>query len=277
MRAMKSLHSSFVALLAAIIFAMVGCGYDDFSADDWSPVEVGTIPNSDISLLLTHYSGGQTIIPDNVVIEGRVTANDRSGNFYRSVIIEDRTGAVELLIDLYDLHNIYRRGQRVVVRAEGLAMGSSGGVLQIGRHVNPWSSYRVEGFSSRAEVDRYVYRDSQVDEVLPTVVTTDRLNTQMCGQLVRLNNLTLSPSESGAAGWAESPEENPYSNYSVRFFHTEQGDSIAVVTSAYADFAHLSIPEDPLSLSGILLYGPYGSSVSRFALKLRDSLDYALY
>ncbi len=275
---MKQLHCLLCLVLATICsLLMVGCGYDDFSAEDWQAEELRVMPNSDISLLRSHYAGGQVTIPDNIVIEGRVTANDRSGNFYRSIIIEDGTGAVELLIDLYDLHNIYRRGQRIVVCAEGLAMGSSGGVLQIGRHINPWSTYRVEGFSLRAEADRYILRDVTVKEKVPVVVTTDELSEGMCGRLVRVNNLTLSPAESSTDGWAESVDENPYSNYSVRFFHTSQGDSIAVVTSSYADFAERPIPEEPLSLSGILLYGPYGSSANRFAIKLRDSLDYALY
>ncbi len=124
-------------------------------------------------------------------------------------------------------------------------------------------------------MDKHIFRLADVGVIVPSVVSGDTLDEELCGRVVRLNNLTLSPHTPAGATWAESPEENPYSSVSVRYFHTPQGDSLAVVTSVYADFASNVIPTVPLSLTGVLMRGASGTPKSAFSLKLRDSLDYA--
>lgn len=263
----------FYILVLAV--AIVGCNYNDFSDVRYQYTSSAPAVNGRLSAVAEICSETPFAIIHPIVVEGRVIANDRSGNFYRTIIIDDGTAAVAIKLNLYDLHNLFRIGQRVVVDCEGLVAVREQGVATLGSRVEEWNPTRIEGFALRSEADKHIFRMADVDVVVPSVVISGELNSEMCGRLVRLNNLTLSPHTPVGTTWAESLEDNPYSSVSARYFYTPQGDSIAVVTSAYADFAANPIPSEPLSLTGVVLFGASGTPTSSYSLKLRDSLDYA--
>lgn len=264
-------------LLCILIFALVvvGCNYNDFSDVRYQYTLSAPAVNGELSNVTEISSDTPFAITLPMVVEGRVIANDRSGNFYRTIIIDDGTAAVAIKLNLYDLHNLFRIGQRVVVDCEGLVVVQEQGVATLGSRVEEWNATRIEGFALRSEADKHIFRLADVDAVVPSVVGSSELGNEWCGRLVKLNNLTLSPHTPATATWAESPEDNPYSSVSARYFYTPQGDSIAVVTSAYADFAAQPISIEPLSLTGVVLRGASGTPKNSYSLKLRDSLDYA--
>ena len=86
------------ALLAA------GCGYDDFGephpADETAP-----LPNMSVATLRERCAVGPVAFSGSgVVLSGYVTTSDRADNFYRTLMLEDNSGAVEVCAGLYDLH-----------------------------------------------------------------------------------------------------------------------------------------------------------------------------
>lgn len=262
--------------ILVLLFA-VGCGYNDFSDVRYQPNVVPPAVNEELRAVAEVCGDTPYFFTDPIVVEGRVIANDRSGNFYRTIIIDDGTAALAIKLNFYDLHNLFRIGQRVVVDCEGLVVMREQGVTTLGSRVEAWNATRVEGFALRSEADKHIFRLADVEAVEPSVVSIGNLDDRLCGRLVRFDNLTLLPDTLTGITWAASPEENPYSSQSVRYFHTPLGDSLAVVTSLYADFAPNPIPTEPLSLTGVLMRGASGTPKSDYSLKLRDSLDYAPY
>lgn len=268
---MRGVTKIFVLALAALLS---GC-YNDFSGSDIEPQVVTPAVNESLQTLVESSGDVPQMIEREVVVAGRVIANDRSGNFYRTIIIDDGTAAVSVKVNLYDLHNLYRLGQRIVVACNGLAMAREQGIVTLGSGIDAWSTHRVDGIALRSEADRHLFRLADIADQLPAVVVLDELSAESRGRLVRINNLTLSPHTPPDATWAESVEDNPYSSVTARYFYADDGDSLAVVTSAYADFAARLIPTEPLSLTGIVMQGASGTPKSAYSLKLRDSLDYA--
>lgn len=59
-------------------------------------------------------------ITDDLVIEGIVISDDRAGNFYKSLVIQDETGGIEVRIDAVSLFLDYPRGSKVWVNCKGL-------------------------------------------------------------------------------------------------------------------------------------------------------------
>ena len=53
-------------------------------------------------------SSGYKEIKDNILISGVVIADDRNGNFYKQIIIDDGTAAMPILLDAYNLYNDFR-------------------------------------------------------------------------------------------------------------------------------------------------------------------------
>ena len=114
------------ALLAA------GCGYDDFGephpADETAP-----LPNMSVATLRERCAVGPVAFSGSgVVLSGYVTTSDRADNFYRTLMLEDNSGAVEVCAGLYDLHNDYPVGCRLTLSADGLTAALDDGLLRIG-------------------------------------------------------------------------------------------------------------------------------------------------
>lgn len=59
-------------------------------------------------------------IKENILISGVVIADDRSGNFYKQIIIDDGTAAIPLLLDANNLYNDFPIGQKIYVKCQGL-------------------------------------------------------------------------------------------------------------------------------------------------------------
>ncbi len=238
------------------------CSYTNppIPSDVWPEVRA----NAPLSLAV-ECATKQVPIPQGVVFGGVVTANDKSGNFYQSILFEDESAAVELHIGLYDLHNSYPVGTRVAVRAEGLAVMSVDGVVQMGRTIASWSDYRVEPLGVPAVVDRCVVVVGAGEQVEPQRVLLDTLPEKMCGRLVRVEGLRYVGNESD---WGS----NPYSSTSYRLFRSPTGDSLAVCTSRYADFATKPLPVEDVDISGIL-YRDRQFGADMFILKPRTYED----
>lgn len=129
-------------------------------------------------------------IDDGIVIKGQVVSEDRSGNIYRSLYIQDETGAIELKIGKSSLYNDYLPGQWLVVKCEGLTLGNYSGMLQLGYARNKKASGEETGTDSDGEnsddyestyievqyiIDTHIFKGEKGSPVTPKVLTEDDL------------------------------------------------------------------------------------------------------
>lgn len=269
--------------LWAVVFLSTGCRkWEVPRFDDDLP-----LPNATIGDLCAQYSGGQTVVADNIVVRGRVVSSDLAGNFYRTFFIDDGTGGLEIMAGTDRLSATYHPGQRVAVRAEGLAVGWRDGALQIGLPPGPGSRYPTDYFLSATVLEKYVSVALDVAPVEPMIITMDDLRAALCGRLVRIEGLVADPLLDENATWATA-EPKPVAGY-VMFFENTPADNapvgvqdpdggapdtgdprgITVVTSGYASFAGMHVPRGKqVALTGILLHNSDG-----YLLKLRDLND----
>ncbi|MCM1004877.1 MAG: DUF5689 domain-containing protein [Prevotella sp.] len=68
----------------------------------------------------------------DVIIKGRVISSDATGNIYKSLVIQDETGALAFSINQTGMSNNYRVGQEVVVNVTDLGIGKYAALQQIG-------------------------------------------------------------------------------------------------------------------------------------------------
>lgn len=248
--------------IAILILCVSLCGCDKGSVcGDCCDGTLSVYPNMDIGDMRDLYAGEPVTVNRDAVIAGRVTANDLSGNFYRTFIIEDATGAVEVRAGLYDLKNLFPEGRYVVVRAGGLTISDYNGVLQIGLAPSG-GRHQADYFGHRAVVDKYVVRGRLEEKIIPMTVRLDQLDDDMCGRLVRIEGVALKDGEAGT--WASADD---FSSYSTRVFRSADGWEIDMSTSKYASFAGEMIPVGTVSLTGILM------KETNYALRLRTIGD----
>lgn len=251
-----------------IIILLASCGYDRFGTlekDDFS--ERYKMPNSGLVSLYESYIDRPKVLLQNSVFEGYVTATDDNGNFFRSFIIEDATGAVEICAGFYDLNNHYPIGRRIIIHAYGLYVGKYNGVMQLGVAIYPYSAYKVEEFGTPNILNEYVTRDTLFKTIKPLNREIEQLREKHCGRVVRIENLKA---EEINVSWDNGSDT--YNTTGTVAFTDSNGNRIVVATSAYADFAATKVPEKTVTLTGILMFGKFSGNQKCFVLKLR-SLD----
>lgn len=255
-------------LLLSILIAAVAAGcYDTF---DEPAATVPDPENANIAIgdLTAMYRGQTVSISENLTIAGRVTSSDRAGNFRYSFTVEQDGSAVEIMVRLTDLHNIWPVGCRVAVHLQGLAMGESYGVKCIGRQPAAYGYMSVDYIGSRVEADRCIFRTHDAEPFGIEAFTAGSLSREMCGRLVRVVSLTRT---------GDAEERAVWSGYNI-FEDAEEQTRIAVYVRSYANFATHEVPGSEIAVTGILQYGrPDGAGEDMFIIKPRDEDDILPY
>lgn len=230
----------------------------------WTEVESQDANNGAV---LCPYKDESAGIP--YIIKGRVISSDASGNVYKSLYIQDETGAITFSINQSDMNSAYHIGQEVLVNVTGLYIGKYAGLKQIG-----WLSYYnsipqvafmgYELFNEHSELNglpssemAYVnHGDAYPAETLYTVKTDiPTLNsmsgntakaTEMMSQLIELDNVHFE----GAGELTYATKDESVS----RNLLDDNGNSIIVRTSGYSDFWNLPLPEGNGKVRGLLSY-----------------------
>lgn len=194
--AMKKILNIAYVMAAAAILAT--------SCDEWDPVVnfgydapvsdqvTGMTANTTIAAVKALYVDKPVHIEKDLIIAGQVTSSDQSGNIYRSMYLQDATGAIELKIGKSSLYNDYRPGQWVYVKLDGLTLGTYEGMLQIGLD-DPTGEYETAYIDVQRIIDLHVFKGKIDAPVTPLVLTESELTAPVnMEKLVTLKGLKYS-------------------------------------------------------------------------------------
>ncbi|HQR02344.1 MAG TPA: DUF5689 domain-containing protein, partial [Ferruginibacter sp.] len=95
------------------------------------PAIVANISIKDLKALHTG-SGAYTMITSDYVISGVVVADDKSGNLYKQLYIQDETGALQILLDATNLYGTYPVGRRIFIKCNGLCLSDYNNLMALG-------------------------------------------------------------------------------------------------------------------------------------------------
>ena len=218
-----------------------------------------------ISFLKSRYNGVPRQITEDVSIQGIVVANDERTAYYKTLVVEDATGGIEVKLDDTSLHSEYLLGTTVTVRCNGLTLGDYGGLLQLGW---PSSDKRYETASvpgSRIS-DYVVITDRPAMSLLPTLLTIPQLSGRYLSCLVAFDEVQF----------AQDELEKRYTENSAdtdRHVADATGDTLIVRTSTRAAFAGYSLPKGSGYIEGVLSYfnGKYQLVVTNDARVVMDA------
>lgn len=257
----------FTATVAAI--ALPSC-QDDVDAPAVNIPEATSQPNTTIFELKQAYWQDAVNYADTIgtrpdgshyIIKGRVISTDEPGNVFKSLVIQDESGAMAFSINSYNLYLSYRRGQEIVMDVTGMHIGKYNGLVQMGMpewytNGNCWeiSFMSPEMFKSHAELNG-LPEVTKIDTL--QINTFDQLPTNPDGlcqwqsQLVRFNNVHFvnGGKETFATYHSSGDNQN---------IEDINGQSLPVRTSGYANFWNRMLPEGQMDLVAILSY--YGST-----------------
>lgn len=201
---------------------------------------------------------GQTPDGEDIIIAGRVTTSDESGNIYKTVVVEDATGAITIAVNAKNLYQTYKQGQMVYINATGLNIGGYNGLMQLG------GAGTYNNAPSMTQMDEAVFTAHAFSQGMPnvakidtTVVTIEELaniksqTTLLCdwqSKLIRVDDVEfVSPGVEFTNG----------SKNADVYVKDVQGNKLNLRMSAYATFSREIAPAGHGSVTGILSY--YGS------------------
>lgn len=268
---------AYMTLLAVGALSLTAC-QDDFDTPE-IPAPVATIEaNTTINEVKTRYWNDATNYIDtirlndageHVVIAGRVISSDAAGNIYKSLVIQDETGALAMSINANSMYNKYRMGQEVVVDLTDMYIGKYNGLQQLGFPEEYQDTYEAtfmpyEFFEMHSQLNGNP-EPAKIDTLL--VNSYSELSTSPEGlrkwqsQLVRFNNCHF---EQGG----QTTFTDGHKTTSNRTLILADGNSIIVRTSGYSTFWGDVLPAGNGDVVGILSY--FGTSGWQLLLNGRN-------
>jgi len=218
-------------------------------------------------LLRLHIPNNFEKISADYIIEGTVTANDKSDNFYKSIIIQDSTAAVTIKLDGYNLFTKYAVGQKVGIALNGLWLSDYAGMTQIGVGVDKTDSASpfLLGIPQPL-MNRYIGLLAGGKLITPIPVLATGLVDSLKGCLVAIEQLEFVVSDTG----------KPYSDLvnQLPTSHTLRTCSIGNVylrTSGFASFGNALTQRGNGTATGI-----YTVFRTQKQLVIRDTSDMRL-
>lgn len=225
----KALSFITVLLMLATVSSCVKETYDTPPTGGKDPdIQV----NTTIKDLKAMYQGNLMKITDSLVIMGVVTGDDKSGNLYKQITIEDSTAGITILIDANSLYTEYPVGRRLFIKLQGLYLGDYAGLIQLGNS----DGVEMIGMPT-ATTDKYILKGVYGLTPVPTPVTISQLNSDYQSMLIELNDVEFATAD------ANQPYADGVNKISKnRTLKNCNGGSILVRTSGYASFANAKTP-----------------------------------
>ena len=213
--------------------------------------------------------GAYDIITTDIIISGTVVADDKSGNLYKQLYIQDATGGLQILLDATNLYGTYPVGRKIFIRCNGLTISDYNGTIALGVKALVAGSPSHEAIPGNL-ISKYVIGGSLNNPVVPIVVTLAQLGTNMqnqyLGSLIQLEDYRFADLNGTYS------DTSAYKNTVNRDINQCGTQSVILRTSAYANFAAQRIPQGRGSIAAI--YTVFGTTKQ---LILRDTSDVKFY
>ncbi len=256
----------YLFLFLAISVAFVSCVDRDFD----EPPANGSNPEIDPAQIITideildlYIPGEFTAVNQDKFLDVLVTADDQSGNFFRSLIIQDATGGISIQIDDVELWNKYPQGRRIFINVQELWVGDFNGLPQLGFDPFDDDGRMTLGRIPSSLLDDIILRGELNNEVVPVELDLTQLGNSALNTVVAINDLQFIDQALGQT-FADAANLGAVN-------HTIQdcsGNNIILRTSGFASFAAEMVPEGNGRL--VAVYGIFGSDKQLLLRNLDD-------
>ena len=202
-------------------------------------------PTCTIARLKSRCEGASYPITDQTVIRGIVTGNNRYGEFYNQLVIEDASGGLAIAAEYDASDNAYPLGEELVVYCNGLTLYDYGGKIELGKAVD--GNLCIP----RDEADKHLRLSGlPAARITARPVRIGKLTPADADTYVRIDDVRFAQ----RAAWCDfDPETGRYVT-TERTLADADGNTLAVRTLGGCLYAGEPLPEGNGSLCGIIGY-----------------------
>ncbi|CAM6001698.1 unnamed protein product [Sphagnum balticum] len=216
-----------------------------------------------------------TLMTDSQVISGVINADDRSGNFYKTLCLQDSTGGIQIKIDGTNLYYTYPIGRRIWIKTKGLYIFDYGGTAEIGGYIDLAGSHPAVGAIALENAPNSIITGEWGIPVVPKKVkisdlTAPLFTTYIDQQSILYEIDSVEYSQQDTAGLTYGNALTKGSNSLV--LNDCNGYSMVVYSSGYASFANARPSKGHGNIVGIYNYYSFSSS-GNYEFIIRDTTD----
>ncbi len=230
---------------------------DDFTVpvpNETEPTIEGNLTT--IATVKGHYNFQTNMIYNfrdtNAYFVGYVISSDEGGNFYKKLILQDKpanpTAGIQILIDDTALFDTYNFGRKVYIKLDGLNLGFSNGILQLGIQ-NRGDIVPIP----LAMIDDHIIRSNETVTITPLDLEINEFQEKYKNLFIRLNNVQFD------RNLVREEQRFSFSGESIDRFDGERqiescrdGATTILSTSTYSDFRSLLLPQSTGTIKGVL-------------------------
>ncbi len=260
-----------------LVFTMPGCVKDEFDAPPAGGQDPNITATHTIAQLKALYTGATLQLTNDIIIVGVVTADDKSGNFYKTMVIQDATGGISIRLDQSNYYTKFPIGRRVFVKCKGLYIGEYRKLIQLGGSIdNTDPQNPTPSTIPSTLVSTYLVGGKYGIVTAPVHVSIQALHADPVGFINTYQSMLVKfDTVEFAAADTSRTYADAVSKLSVNRNLTNcTNNSIIVRTSGYSNFASRITPAGNGSLVAIMSVFSTGiPDATKAQLLLRDEND----
>lgn len=259
-------------LLLSSLLMLNACVKDKFDEPPANGTDPNITVNKTIAELKAWYdSTNPKLIEQDWVIAGVVVADDKSGNFYKTLVIQDATAGIALRIDQSSMYTTMPVGRRIFIKLKGLYLGQYSNLVQIGFNIDPEDPSSVTEIPS-ALVNNYILRGQWNVAAEPLAVSIAELNAAVGGDylrwpyqnmLIQLNDVQFDKLDT-AKTYADAITKASLN----RIIKDCSGFSVTLRSSGYSSFASELTPTGRGKITAVA--SVYGTTLQLYIRDLND-------
>ncbi len=268
---MNSINKFFFLLIIVSGLFVTSCVDNDFDEpqNTLSIDDSEVLPISDILDLLP-VSGGILLGEDNIgsetrYIKGTVTADDASGNFFKTITFQDATGALSIAADRNELNAEFQQGNTIFVKLNGLTLAYDANLPRLGASIENDRLQRIPDIL----VNDFMFAGGEGDVISPQVVTISEILQNANQYYNRLVTIEEAEFTLQFAGQTFADADNPEGPQTVNAMISDCDDNeIILRNSGFADFAREIMPSGSGTLTAIV--SVFNNDLQLFIRDLND-------
>ena len=252
--------------LAIISMVLFSCLKGDFDTPETPFANISPDKIMTLDEVLAMIKTEPVKIDQDKYLEVVVVADDKSGNFYKALIVEDLNGdkGVSVSIDETDLHAKYPAGQGVYIYLKDLYIGLFEGLPTLGAAPDAASNGRVARISAGL-IKNIFFTGKPNLEVIARKVNFSDLGPALFNTLIELDGFEFK-SASPTTTFADNNPVNPLSvNHTIA---NCAGNELVLRNSGFAEFAGEIVPSGNGKI--VAVYSYFRNAAQLF---IRDTKD----
>lgn len=230
-------------IICAFVSLLFGCGEPNPTPEfDDQPYGIVSI-----SHLKTMAGNEPHTITEDISIEGYVVANDLYGEYYKSIVICDESGGIEISVDTRQTARIFPGAAKVTVHCTSLTIGNYDGRVVLGAKSNEYGIGRIE----EKDFARFFLIDKLSPKAIePTQLTIDAISAKDIGNYIEIADVSFY--EADGQKWCDTDPVTDEAKTTTRQLIDSHGNTLLVRTIAQCSYATEQLPSGRGRIRGIV-------------------------